>query len=124
MRGRTFDVLRNTEGGGVTDAGISFKLTPPPSAGGRGAGAGVSGPGFTPSKVMLSHGERRMNLLTPDNKSALYHADIEVGKIVSTFSFQKDSVEIPITEIANDYKAAQLEEHNTFLGLDSNRLCK
>ena len=73
---------------------------------------------------MLANGERRMNMLTPDNRNALVHADIEAGKVVATFSFQKDGAEIPITDIVHDYKSAQLEEHNTFLGLDANRLCK
>ncbi|KAG2451790.1 hypothetical protein HYH02_003568 [Chlamydomonas schloesseri] len=137
MRGRRFDVLRNVEGGGVEDKGISFSLTP--LAGGaatpslstrktRGTAAAVEADafsgGFTPSKVLLTHGERRMNLLTPDNRHVLHHADIEVGKIVSTFSFQKDAVDIPIVEIASDYKAAQMEEHSQFLGLDQNRLCR
>lgn len=74
--------------------------------------------------MLLTHGERRMNLLTPDNRHVLHHADIEAGKIVSTFAFQKDTVDIPIVEIASDYKAAQMEEHSQFLGLDQNRLCR
>ena len=80
-------------GSGVEDKCISFTLTPAAtSKGGR-------TPGFTPSRVLLAQGERKMNMLTPDNPSALYHADVETGQIVSTFSFQKDTVEIPIKEI-------------------------
>ncbi|KXZ52553.1 hypothetical protein GPECTOR_9g597 [Gonium pectorale] len=138
MRGRRFDVLRNLEGGGVEDKGVCFTLTPAKGAAcstpslstrktrGTAATAEVAavGAGFTPSKVLLTHGERRMNLLTPENRNVLHHADIEVGKIVSTFSFQKDDVEIPIADIASDYKAAQMEEHSQFLGLDQNRLCR
>lgn len=30
-----------------------------------------------------------MNLITPDNPNLIHHADIETGKIVSTFTFQK-----------------------------------
>lgn len=45
-------------------------------------------------------GERRMNLLTPLDKSKLHHADVETGTIVSTYNFQKDTVDIPIKEIA------------------------
>ncbi len=142
MRGCRFDVLRNTEGGGVEDKGVSFTLTPvagrTPAAAPAStrrttraaaaatpvAAADPGGFSFTPSKVLLSHCERRMNLLTPDNRSALHHADIEVGKIVSTYKFQKDEAEVPIVEIASEYKAAQTEETSTFLGLDANRLCK
>ncbi|GFR50260.1 hypothetical protein Agub_g12446 [Astrephomene gubernaculifera] len=139
MRGRRFDVLRNLEGGGVEDKGVCFTLTP--MAGGAGpstpavstrktrgtaarAEAESLGAGFTPSKVLLTHGERRMNLLTPDNRNVLHHADIETGKIVNTFTFNKDSVDIPIAEIAADYKAAQMEEHSQFLGIDQNRLSR
>lgn len=78
-------------GEGVEGKDISFTLTP--------ATKGGRTPAFTPSRVLLAQGERRMNILTPENASALYHADVETGKIVSTFSFQKDTVEIPIKEI-------------------------
>ncbi|GLC70451.1 hypothetical protein PLESTF_000974900 [Pleodorina starrii] len=138
VRGCRFDVLRNVEGGGVEDKHLSFMLTPPPGAAcstpslstrkTRGTAAKVEADairaGFTPSKVLLTHGERRMNLLTPENRNILHHADIEVGKIVSTFNFQKDSVDIPIVEIASEYKAAQTEDHSQFLGLDQNRICR
>lgn len=76
---------------GVEDKGITFTLTP---------AKGSSSSSFaTPSRVLLTQGERRMNLLTPENPHLLHHADVETGKIVSTFSFQKDTVEVPIKEI-------------------------
>ncbi|EFJ44461.1 hypothetical protein VOLCADRAFT_82851 [Volvox carteri f. nagariensis] len=121
LRGCKFDVLRNLEGGGVEDKGLSTRKT-------RGTAAAVevetTGAAFTPSRVLLTHGERRMNLLTPENRSILHHADIEVGKIVTTYNFQKDSVDVPIMDIASDYKAAQMEDHSQFLGLDQNRICR
>ncbi|PNH08099.1 Protein CYPRO4 [Tetrabaena socialis] len=84
MRGRRFDVLRNVDGGGIEDKHVSFSLGP--AAGGAGgstptlstrktrgtaatAEAASMGAGFTPSKVLLAHGERRMNLLTPENRN-------------------------------------------------------
>ncbi len=36
----------------------------------------------------------------------------------------QDGVEVPMRDIQNDTKAAQLEERSTFLGLDSNRLSR
>ena len=53
MRGNRFDVLRNVEGGGVEDKGVSFTLNLTPSAGAAGGTPGPStGVGtFTPSKV-------------------------------------------------------------------------
>ena len=76
----------------MEDKNISFTLTPATKG-------GHSTPSFTPSRVLLAQGERRMNMLTPDNASVLHHADVETGKIVSTFNFQKDAVDIPIKEI-------------------------
>ena len=83
--------MKQVVGAGVEDKNISFTLTP--------SAKGGHTPMFTPSRVLLAQGERRMNMLTPENSNALYHADVETGKIVSTFSFQKDTVEIPIKEI-------------------------
>ena len=65
-----------------------------------------------------------MNLLTPENRNQLHHADIETGKIVSTWTFHKDGVEIPMLDICQDTKASAAEERSTFMGLDGNRLCK
>eukprot|EP00197_Chlamydomonas_leiostraca_P013127 CAMPEP_0202869760 /NCGR_PEP_ID=MMETSP1391-20130828/12913_1 /ASSEMBLY_ACC=CAM_ASM_000867 /TAXON_ID=1034604 /ORGANISM="Chlamydomonas leiostraca, Strain SAG 11-49" /LENGTH=578 /DNA_ID=CAMNT_0049550119 /DNA_START=147 /DNA_END=1883 /DNA_ORIENTATION=+ len=123
QRGRHFDVLRNVEGG-VADKGISFCLTP-----GKGtplaSRGGATTPGFTPSRVLLANTERRMNLLGgPETPNTLHHADIETGKIVSTWTFQKDNVEIPMLDIHHDTKSGQLEERSTFMGLDKNRLCR
>lgn len=112
-----FDVLRNVVGAGVEDKCVSFTLTP-------NAKGGLKTPTFTPSRVMLTHGERMMNLLTPDNPHMLHHADVETGKIVSTFSFQKDQVDVPIKDITHDTKSSQMDETSTFLGLDNNRLCR
>lgn len=56
---------------------------------GAGGLGGATTPGFTPSRVLLTNTERRMNLLTPEAPHLVHHADIETGKIVSTWSFQK-----------------------------------
>ncbi|GAX80725.1 hypothetical protein CEUSTIGMA_g8160.t1 [Chlamydomonas eustigma] len=117
--GGKFDVLRNVVGSGVEDKCISFTLTP-----GTSKGSSRTPSMFTPSRVLLAQGERKMNLLTPDNPNLLHHADVETGQIVSTFSFQKDRVEIPIKDITHDSKTGQMEETSTFLGLDNNRLCR
>eukprot|EP00200_Dunaliella_tertiolecta_P009141 CAMPEP_0202380178 /NCGR_PEP_ID=MMETSP1127-20130417/27502_1 /ASSEMBLY_ACC=CAM_ASM_000462 /TAXON_ID=3047 /ORGANISM="Dunaliella tertiolecta, Strain CCMP1320" /LENGTH=600 /DNA_ID=CAMNT_0048978833 /DNA_START=71 /DNA_END=1873 /DNA_ORIENTATION=+ len=134
MRGKHFDVLRNVEGG-VEDKNISFTLTPnkgTPMTTGRttrsGAVSGTPAQGgssyLTPSRVMLTNAESQMNLLTPDNPNYLYQADIETQKIVSTWNFNKDGVDIPMRDIHHDTKSACLEQRSTFLGLDNNRLCR
>jgi len=125
VRGRKFDVLRNIEGG-VEDKGISFMLTPPPGTPkGRGIGGPSYGtPGLTPSRVLLANMERRMNILTPENPHLVHHANIETGQIINTFTFNKDGADIPIQDIVHESKAGQMEESNTFLGLDNNRLCR
>jgi hypothetical protein len=74
-------------------AGIAFSFTPLK----RGGPPGTPGtPSFTPGKVLLANGETRMNMLSPacDN-TKLFHADVEYQKIVSEWTFQKDTVDIP-----------------------------
>lgn len=44
--------------------------------------------------------------------------------MINEWTFKKDGVDVPIMEIANDTKAAQLDQRDTFLGLDRNRLCR
>lgn len=68
--------------------------------------------------------ESKMAMLTPARRSSLLHADIETGRVVSEWSFQKDGVEVPMEDIVGDTKAAQLEHRQTFLGLGSNRLVR
>eukprot|EP00798_Chlamydomonas_sp_ICE-L_P024533 gene24531-10138_t len=117
MRGNKFEVLRNVMGGGVEDKGVSFTLTTPQDKGGmRGS--------CTPSRALLAQGERHMHLLTPDNRNQLLQADIETGKIISTWTFNKDGVDIPMNDINHDTKSGAAEERSTFLGLDNNRLCR
>lgn len=116
QRGSQFDVMKNVEGG-IEDAGISFNVAPIHGTPGT--------PQFlTPGKVILAQGETRMNMISPANREMLFHADIEYQKVVSEWTFNKDGVDVPQADIANDYKAAQLEDVNTFLGLDANRLCR
>mmetsp|Transcript_45933 Transcript_45933/g.146644 ORF Transcript_45933/g.146644 Transcript_45933/m.146644 type:complete len:94 (+) Transcript_45933:187-468(+) len=50
--------------------------------------------------------------------------DIENGKVVSEWAFNKDGVDIPMRDINHDNKAGQIESRDTFLGLDDNRLCR
>ena len=35
---------------------------------------------FTPSKVMLMDGERKMNMLGPDGGQSMFHTDIDTGR--------------------------------------------
>jgi hypothetical protein len=121
-RGSTFDVMRNVEAG-VEDTGIAFSFTPLKTN--RTPARTPGTPTFTPSKVLLANGERTMNMLSPADGTKLFHGDVEYQKIVSEWSFQKDTVDIPQADIAHDNKAAQLDDNvNTLLGLDANRLCK
>ena len=50
--------------------------------------------------------------------------DLERGKVLSQWQTNKDGVEVPIIDIANDTKDAQLDHRSTFVGLDKNRLCR
>eukprot|EP00798_Chlamydomonas_sp_ICE-L_P031953 gene31953-33737_t len=110
-------ITLQVEGGGVSDKGITFSLSTPQGKAGPSAG-------FTPSKALLAQGERRMNLLTEGDRNKLHQADIETGKIISTWTFAKDEVKISMSDISHDTKASGAEERSTFLGLDNNRLCR
>ncbi len=93
----------------LQETGTSFNITP------------KNGGSFTPSKMLLMQRERRMNMLTPEQGSKMFNADIETGKILNEWSFQKDGVDIDIKDISNDTRAAGLDDRDTFLGLGLNR---
>ncbi|XP_065847402.1 protein CYPRO4 [Euphorbia lathyris] len=84
----------------------------------------------TPKKALLMRAETNMLLMSPVNEgnphsTGLHHLDIETGKIVTQWRFEKDGTDITMRDIANDSKGAQLDPSgSTFLGLDDNRLCR
>ncbi|CAA0822139.1 Vacuolar import/degradation- Vid27-related protein [Striga hermonthica] len=94
----------------------------------RGTGAGSSY--LTPRKALLMKAETNMLLMSPmdDGKphsSALHQLDIETGRVVSEWKFEKDGADISMRDITNDSKGAQMDPTgSTFLGLDDNRLCR
>ncbi|KAL6635264.1 hypothetical protein ACP70R_027935 [Stipagrostis hirtigluma subsp. patula] len=107
---------------GVHGKGASVRIT-----GGRGgSGSAYS----TPKKALLMRGETNMLLMSPGEAAAehshgVHHVDIETGKVVAEWRFEKDGTDITMRDIANDSKGAQLEPSgSTFLGLDDNRLCR
>ena len=79
------------------------------------------GGAFTPQKLLLMQRERRMNMLSPGGGKSLFNADIETGKIVAEWAFQKDGVDVGMKDIVNETRAAQLDDRDTFLGLGTNR---
>ncbi|KAK3015051.1 hypothetical protein RJ639_005576 [Escallonia herrerae] len=84
----------------------------------------------TPKKALLMRGETNMLLMSPlkDGKprsTGLNQLDIETGKIVTEWKFEKDGADITMRDITNDTKGSQLDpSESTFLGLDDNRLCQ
>ncbi|KAL3505196.1 hypothetical protein ACH5RR_035037 [Cinchona calisaya] len=84
----------------------------------------------TPRKALLMRAETNMLLLSPmtDGKPhtrGLHQLDIETGKIVTEWKFEKDGTDITMRDITNDSKGAQMDPTgSTFLGLDDNRLCR
>ncbi|GAB2292187.1 Protein cypro4 [Dionaea muscipula] len=84
----------------------------------------------TPKKALLMRGETNMMLMSPvaDGKphsTGLHQLDIETGKIVAGWKFEKDGTDITMRDITNDSKGAQLDPSgSTFLGLDDSRLCR
>ncbi|XP_010466055.1 PREDICTED: protein CYPRO4-like [Camelina sativa] len=84
----------------------------------------------TPNKALLMRAETNMMLMSPakqgkPNSTGVKQLDIESGKIVSEWKFEKDGTEITMRDIINDTKGSQLDpSESTFLGLDDNRLCQ
>ncbi|KAK6939597.1 Vacuolar import/degradation Vid27, C-terminal [Dillenia turbinata] len=84
----------------------------------------------TPKKALLMRAETNMLLMSPMNDEkphtkGVHQLDIETGKIVSGWRFEKDGTDITMRDITNDNKGAQLDPSgSTFLGLDDNRLCR
>ncbi|KAI3441383.1 hypothetical protein J3R85_002669 [Psidium guajava] len=84
----------------------------------------------TPKKAMLMRGETNMMLMSPlkegkPHATGLQQLDIETGKIVTEWKFEKDGADISMRDITNDTKGSQLDpSESTFLGLDDNRLCQ
>lgn len=86
--------------------------------------------GATPKKGLLMKAETNMLLMSPlkDGKphaTGLHQLDIETGKIVTEWKFEKDGTDITMRDVTNDAKGSQLDpSQSTFLGLDDNRLCQ
>eukprot|EP00271_Cylindrocystis_brebissonii_P004280 TRINITY_DN15916_c0_g3_i1.p1 TRINITY_DN15916_c0_g3~~TRINITY_DN15916_c0_g3_i1.p1 ORF type:complete len:625 (+),score=145.33 TRINITY_DN15916_c0_g3_i1:465-2339(+) len=122
------DVYRNRERG-IEQTELSIRF--PEATGGS--------PFSTPKKGMLIRGEATMMLMSPlsgldsvkkkgvggGGAGGVQQLDIDTGKIVSNWEFQKDGTPISMLDIVNDSKSSQLDtSQNTFLGLDDNRLCR
>ncbi|GLT24880.1 hypothetical protein SLA2020_000440 [Shorea laevis] len=84
----------------------------------------------TLKKALLMRAETNMMLMSPakegkPNATGLKQLDIETGKIVTEWKFEKDGTDITMRDITNDTKGSQLDpSESTFLGLDDNRLCQ
>lgn len=106
---------------GIHGKGISLKF---------GAGNSQNMGRSTPKKGLLMKAETNMLLMSPlkDGKphaSGLQQLDIETGKVVTEWKFEKDGTDITMRDITNDTKGSQLDPSEaTFLGLDDNRLCQ
>ncbi|KAL0334860.1 UNVERIFIED_CONTAM: protein CYPRO4 [Sesamum radiatum] len=89
-----------------------------------------SGNSRTPKKALLMRGETNMMLMSPQKEgkpqsTGLHQLDIETGKIVTEWKFEKDGTDITMKDITSDAKGSQLDpSESTFLGLDDNRLCQ
>ncbi|XP_077239989.1 protein CYPRO4-like [Tasmannia lanceolata] len=83
-----------------------------------------------PKKTLLMRAETNMLLMNPMNEgkphsTGLHQFDIETGKVVTEWRFEKDGTDITMRDITNDSKGSQLDpSESTFLGLDDNRLCQ
>lgn len=62
------DVLSNAQGCVKPDQ-VSFQLSL------------ASGSTISPAKILLGQREKKMNILTTEHSSSLFHADVETGKV-------------------------------------------
>ncbi|CAN6819306.1 unnamed protein product [Brassica oleracea] len=87
---------------------------------------GYGGAHSAPRKALLVRAETNMLLMSPMSQNrGIHQLDIETGKVISEWKFEKDGVDISMSDITNDGKGAQLDPSaSTFLGLDNNRLCR
>ncbi|KAK4786631.1 hypothetical protein SAY86_010464 [Trapa natans] len=122
----------------VSDSGIQVVKNFSHGIQGKGAfvnfdnrrGCGSGSVYSTPKKALLMRAETNMLLMSPMDEGkphsrGLHQLDIESGKIVSEWRFEKDGTDITMRDITNDSKGAQLDPSgSTFLGLDDNRLCR
>ncbi|KAF9622525.1 hypothetical protein IFM89_031929 [Coptis chinensis] len=120
-------VVRNYSHG-LHGKGVHVKFNSNGSS--RFGGGGSSVVHSTPKKALLMRAETNMLLMSPANDGkphamGLNQLDIETGKIVTNWKFEKDGADITMRDITNDSKGAQLDpSESTFLGLDDNRLCR
>lgn len=83
----------------------------------------------TPRKAILMKAETNMLLMSPvvegkPHTTGLHQFDIETGRVVTEWKFEKDGTDITMRDVTNDSKGAQIDQGSTFLGLDDNRLCR
>jgi len=108
---------------GIHGKGMSVRFGKEESSGGGSYCA-------TPKKGLLMRAETNMMLMSPAKKAnphatGVHQMDIETGKVVTEWKFEKDGTPITMRDIANDSKGAQLDaSESTFMGLDDNRLCR
>lgn len=106
---------------GIHNKGVSVRFD---------GGSSKIGSNSTPKKALLMREETNMMLMSPlkDGKpqaAGVQQLDIETGKIVTEWKFEKDGTDITMRDITNDTKGSQLDpSESTFLGLDDNRLCQ
>lgn len=129
IHGSGIDIFRNRDQGlEATDLSVLFSNSL--SLRGGGGGSTSATPFLTPKKGLLMKGEATMMLMSPSNEGAahahgLHQLDIDTGKVVANWQFQKDGTPITMRDITGESKSAQLDSsRSTFLGLDDNRLCR
>jgi hypothetical protein len=111
---------------GIHGKGVYVKFE---NSGQKGIGSSSEGRS-TPKKALLMRGESNMMLMSPlkegkPRSTGLHQLDIETGKIVTEWKFEKDGTDVTMRDITNDTKGSQLDpSESTFLGLDDNRLCQ
>ncbi|CAA7398672.1 unnamed protein product [Spirodela intermedia] len=112
---------------GIQGKGVTVKLANKISR-----GSGCSNLEFSPApkKALLMKAESNMLVMSPEmdgrpRAAGVQQLDIETGRSIAQWKFEKDGTGIGMRDITNDSKGAQLyPSESTFLGLDDNALCR
>ncbi|KAL7748875.1 Vacuolar import and degradation protein 27 [Sorochytrium milnesiophthora] len=78
-----------------------------------------SGRNFTPTKTMLHDDETKMVLMHPSRPHDLMEMDLATGKIVNEWNVHDI---VPVNNIVNNAKYAQMEHDKTFIGMSHNAI--
>ncbi|WFD30755.1 tRNA (guanine(9)-N(1))-methyltransferase [Malassezia sp. CBS 17886] len=105
VRGDKIGVFRHTDDNRLEYATTINRISTP------------KGRTFAPGRAMLHDQDSAMVLTDPGNRHALYHMDLEYGKVVEEWKVHED---VPVANILPNSKFAQMTAEQTLIGTSRN----